>query len=195
MDDTRLVKLIAEEDLRLMVGRLGEEISRDYQEKDLVVVGVLKGSVIFFADLVRAISCPMEMDFVRLASYGADITSSGNVVMTKDLETCIEGRHVLVVEDIVDTGHTTRFLLDLLHHRRPADVRVCSLLRKRVREPLEINVDYVGAEIEDRFVVGYGMDHDERYRSLPAVYMLKFPGRVAQAQGDGPVDTLPEDRG
>lgn len=166
----QLREMISAGEISEMVLRLGVEISRDYQGQELVVVGVLKGSFMFFADLVRQIACPMEMDFVRLASYGAEITSSRNVVMTKDLETVIEGRHVLIIEDIVDTGHTTRFLLDLLIRRHPASLKVCTLLRKKVSKKLEINVDYVGTEIDDRFVVGYGLDWNEKFRNLPGIF-------------------------
>lgn len=169
----QLRQLISPEEIADIVQRLGAEISDDYQGQELVVVGVLKGSFMFFADLVRHITCTTEMDFVRLASYGAEVTSSGNVVMTKDLETVIEDRQVLIVEDIVDTGHTTRFLLDLLASRRPARMKVCTLLRKNISKKLEIDVDYVGKEIDDRFVVGYGLDWNEKFRNLPGIFFME----------------------
>lgn len=169
----QLRELIPPDEVTVIVQRLGAEISRDYEGSELLVVGVLKGSFMFFADLVRRIACPMETDFVRLASYGAEITSSGNVVMTKDLETVIEGRHVLIVEDIVDTGHTTRFLLDLLIRRRPASLKVCTLLRKKVSRKLEIEVNYVGREIDDTFVVGYGLDWNEKFRNLSGIFVME----------------------
>ncbi|MDH4101076.1 MAG: hypoxanthine phosphoribosyltransferase [Nitrospirota bacterium] len=169
----QLKEMITADEIASIVRRMGTEISRDYEGKELLVVCVLKGSAIFFADLVRRLTCTTEMDFVRLTSYGANVTSSGNVVMTKDLDSCIEGRHVLIVEDIIETGHTTRFLVDLLANRRPASLKICTLLKKNVPEKPEIVVDYLGTAIEDRFVVGYGLDLNEKFRNLPSVCFLE----------------------
>lgn len=172
MNNITLTELISPNELQEIVRRLGSEINRDYQDKPLLVVCVLKGSFVFMADLVRRLTCPLEVDFVRLASYGSEITSSGNVAMTKDMETCVDGKELLIVEDIVETGHTTRFLLDLLQSRHPAGIRICTLLKKTVPQKVEIPVHYAGKVIEDHFVVGYGLDWDEKYRHLPGIFKI-----------------------
>jgi hypoxanthine phosphoribosyltransferase len=164
--------LIEEERLQARVRALGAEISRDYAGRDLLLVGVLKGAVFFLADLMRAISVPCEIDFMAISSYGAAHDSSGVVRILKDLDINIEGRHVLVVEDIIDSGLTLSYLVRNLESRSPASLGVCALLTKPERREIEVDVRYVGFEIPNRFVVGYGLDFAERYRNLPYVAVL-----------------------
>ena len=151
---------------------LGEEISRDYEGRDLFLVGVLKGAVFFLSDLMRAISVPSEVDFMAVASYGSSTDSSGVVRILKDLDASIEGREVLIVEDIVDSGLTLSYLLRTLKARDPKSLEVCALLTKPERRKVDLPIRYVGFEIPNRFVVGYGLDHAERYRNLPYVAAL-----------------------
>lgn len=155
------------------VAELADQISRDYQVKELVVIGVLKGAFIFMADLIRVLNIPCRVDFVRLASYGAGAQSSGKVVLTKDIETSIKGQHILVVEDIIDTGLTLSFLTEWFRERNPASLKICAFLDKRKRRKVDIEADYVGFVIDDGFVVGYGLDLDEKARFLPEVYQIK----------------------
>lgn len=158
--------------LATRVAELARAIEGDYREKELLLIGILKGAVIFLADLIRHLSLPVEVDFMAVASYGAATKSSGVVRILKDLEVPLAGRHVLVVEDIVDTGLTLRYLLDLLWAREPASVRTCVLLDKRERRLVPVPVDYCGFVIPDVFVVGYGLDYAEKYRQLPYVAVL-----------------------
>jgi hypoxanthine phosphoribosyltransferase len=160
--------LIAEADLRARVAAMGAEVARDYQGKPLVLVGVLKGSFIFLADLVRAIDLPLSVDFIGISSYQGT-RSSGVVKITSDLTRPIEGKHVLLVEDIVDTGLTMRYLLDNLATRQPLSVRIAALLEKPARAQVKVPIDYRGFVIGDEFVVGYGLDWDGRLRNLPFV--------------------------
>jgi hypoxanthine phosphoribosyltransferase len=157
------------------VAELGAEISRDYAGKDLMLICILKGANIFLADLVRQISIPVEYDFVAVSSYGADTKSSGVVRILKDLDESVESKHVLIVEDIVDTGLTLRlsYLLENLRSRRAASVKVCTLLDKPVRRRVDVPVDYCGFKVEDQFVVGYGLDYQGKYRPLPYIGVLK----------------------
>jgi hypoxanthine phosphoribosyltransferase len=164
--------LIEEERLQARVGELGAEISADYEGRDLLLVGVLKGAVFFMADLMRAISVPCEIDFMAISSYGGASDSSGVVRILKDLDINIEGRHVLVVEDIIDSGLTLSYLVRNLESREPASLSVCSLLTKPERREIEVDVRYVGFEIPNRFVIGYGLDFAEHYRNLPYVGVL-----------------------
>jgi len=167
--------LITEEQIQERVKELGEQISRDYEGKALVLVGILKGAAIFLADLVRHITIPVDYDFVAISSYGADTRSSGVVRLLKDLDASIESKHVLVVEDIVDTGWTLRisYIVDNLRSRKAASVRVCTLLDKPSRRKVDVGIDYYGFIVEDKYVVGYGLDYDGRYRSLPFIGVLK----------------------
>jgi hypoxanthine phosphoribosyltransferase len=169
---SNLETMLTQEQIRAKVAELGAEITRDYAGKELTIVGVLNGSFIFMADLVRSIDLPLTCDFLGLSSYGSATVSSGVVAITKDLAGPIEGRDVLVVEDIIDTGLTMAYLMNNLETRRPASVKVCSLLSKPARRQVEIGVDYLGFTIEDRFVVGYGLDYDGRYRNLPYIGVL-----------------------
>ena len=162
-----------EHDLRRRVAELGEQISRDYADRSLLLVGVLKGAVFFLSDLMRYIDIPVEVDFMAVASYGSATDSSGVVRILKDLDVAIEGRDVLIVEDIVDSGLTLQYLLRNLGSRNPRSLEVCALLTKPARRKVELPSRYVGFEIPDRFVVGYGLDHEERYRNLPFVAVLE----------------------
>lgn len=154
------------------VAALAGEIDRDYAGRELLLVGILKGSFLFIADLVRVLQTPTQVDFVRIASYGSDTRSSGIVEIRKDLEMPIRNRHVLIVEDIVDSGYTLEALCNQLLLRNPASLRVCSLVDKRAQRATEVAVDYVGFSMEQGFIVGYGLDHDEHYRGLPDIYLI-----------------------
>jgi hypoxanthine phosphoribosyltransferase len=165
--------LVTAEDLKSRVLELGEEISRDYAERPLLLVGVLKGAVFFLSDLMRCIDVPVELDFMAVASYGSATDSSGVVRILKDLDASIEGRDVLIVEDIVDSGLTLQYLLRNLGSRNPRTLEVCALLTKPERRKVDLPTRYVGFEIPDRFVVGYGLDYAERYRNLPFVAVLE----------------------
>ena len=164
--------LVQPDDLRRRVAGLGAAISRDYEGRDLLLVGVLKGAVFFLSDLMREITVPCELDFMAVASYGSATDSSGVVRILKDLDASIEGRHVLIVEDIVDSGLTLQYLLRNLRARGPESVEVCALLTKPERRKIELEARYVGFEIPNRFAIGYGLDHEERYRNLPYVAAL-----------------------
>jgi len=168
-----LDQMISTEKLAARVKELGAQIERDYAGKDLVLLGVLKGSYIFISDLARAIDLPLSVDFIGLSSYGEATESSGVVKITSDLSKPIEDKHVLIVEDIVDTGLTMRYLLDNLATRHPASVKLCTLLHKPARARTRIPIDYLGFQIEDRFVVGYGLDAGEKYRNVPFIGVLR----------------------
>lgn len=168
--------LLSREELAERVRQLGREITEAYQGKDLVMIGVLKGSFVFFADLVRQVDLPLRTDFLAVSSYGGGVESSGVVKFTQDLSHPIAGRHVIVVEDIVDTGLTMRYLLENLQTRHPASLAVCSLLEKPDRARVAIDIRFKGFTIPDAFVVGYGLDYDERYRNLPFLGVLKTTG-------------------
>ena len=165
--------LVQPDDLRRKVADLGKQISVDYQDRDLLLVGVLKGAVFFLSDLMREISVPCEVDFMAVASYGSATDSSGVVRILKDLDDSIEGRNVLIVEDIVDSGLTLQYLLRNLRARGPASVEVCALLTKPERRKIDLEARYVGFEIPNKFAIGYGLDHGERYRNLPFVAALQ----------------------
>jgi hypoxanthine phosphoribosyltransferase len=165
--------LVTAEDLQRRVIELGEEISRDYAGRSLLLVGVLKGAVFFLSDLMRFIDIPVEVDFMAVASYGSATDSSGVVRILKDLDASIEGRDVLIVEDIVDSGLTLQYLLRNLGSRNPRTLEVCALLTKPERRKVDLPTRYVGFEIPDRFVVGYGLDYAERHRNLPFVAALE----------------------
>jgi len=164
--------LVQADDLKQRVRQLGQDISRDYADRDLLLVGVLKGAVFFLSDLMRHIDIPCEVDFMAVASYGSATDSSGVVRILKDLDAAIEGRHVLIVEDIVDSGLTLQYLLRNLGAREPHSLEVCALLTKPERRKVELPIRYVGFEIPNRFAIGYGLDHAERYRNLPYVAAL-----------------------
>jgi hypoxanthine phosphoribosyltransferase len=165
--------LVQPDELKQRVRSLGEAVSAEYAERDLLLIGVLKGAVFFLADLMRHIDIPCEVDFMAVSSYGSATDSSGVVRILKDLDTPIEGRHVLIVEDIVDSGLTLQYLMRNLGARNPATLDVCALLTKPDRRKVELPIRFVGFEIPDRFAIGYGLDFDERYRNLPYVAALE----------------------
>ncbi len=174
--DPAIGEMLVEPDvLQERVRELGAEISRDYADRDLILVCVLKGAVFFLSDLMRAIEIPCEVDFMAVASYGSATDSSGVVRILKDLDTVIEGRDVLIVEDIVDSGLTLSYLMRNLKGRGPRSLEVCALLTKPERRKIELPARYIGFEIPDRFAIGYGLDHAERYRDLPFVAALLQP--------------------
>jgi hypoxanthine phosphoribosyltransferase len=164
--------LIDSDGLRSRIGELGEEISAHYAGQDLLLIGVLKGAVFFMADLMRHLTVPCEVDFMAISSYGAQTDSSGVVRILKDLDINIEGRNVLVVEDIIDSGLTLSYLMRNLESREPASLEVCALLTKPARREIDVPVRWIGFEIPNRFVIGYGLDFAERYRNLPYVGVL-----------------------
>jgi hypoxanthine phosphoribosyltransferase len=165
--------LVTQEDLERRVRELGAEISRDYAGKELFLVGVLKGAVFFLSDLMRALEVPCEVDFMAVASYGSSTDSSGVVRILKDLDATIEGKDVLIVEDIIDSGLTLSYLLRTLKARDPRSLEVCALLTKPERREVDLPIRYTGFEIPNKFVIGYGLDHAERYRNLPYVAVLQ----------------------
>ncbi|HOS70006.1 MAG TPA: hypoxanthine phosphoribosyltransferase [Bacillota bacterium] len=165
--------MISEEEISKRVKELGKQLTEDYKGKELLVVGILKGCMLFLSDLVRTIELPLTMDFMVVSSYGATTKSSGVVRIIKDLEREIEGKDVLIVEDIVDTGLTLSYLVENFKARNPKSVRVCSLLDKPDRRKAQVDIQYVGFKIPDEFVVGYGLDYGENYRNLPFVCVLK----------------------
>jgi hypoxanthine phosphoribosyltransferase len=165
--------LIGTEELQAKVAELGRQISEDYRGRNPLLICLLRGAVVFLSDLVRATDIPLEMDFIAISSYGNSTESSGVVRLVMDLKSNITGRDVLIVEDIVDTGRTLAYILDNLRTRRPADIKVCALLSKPSRREVQIEVDYLGFEIPDKFVVGYGLDYAENYRNLPFIGVLR----------------------
>ena len=173
MRDAAIGKILVQPDeLAQRVKELGAQISRDYEGRDLILVGVLKGAIFFLSDLMREIDVHCEVDFMAVASYGSSTDSSGVVRILKDLDAPLEGRDVLIVEDIVDSGLTLQYLLRTLRAREPASIEVCSLLTKPSRRKVDLPIQYVGFEIPNEFAIGYGLDHAERYRNLPYVAVL-----------------------
>lgn len=171
-DDIRAV-LVSEQQLKDKVAQLGAQISQDYADKDLVLVSILKGAVVFMADLMRAVTIPCSIDFMVVSSYGAGTTTTGLVKIIKDLDSELSGKDVLIVEDILDTGVTLSNLVPMLKMRNPNSVRICAILDKPSRRRADIQADYTGFQVPDEFVVGYGLDYDEKYRNLPYVGVLK----------------------
>ena len=165
--------LFSEEQLSQRVSEIAGEITRDYQGKEIVLISVLRGSFVFMADLCRRIDLPCTVDFMAVSSYGSGTSSSGQVQITKDLSGTIEGKHIIVVEDILDSGNTLSYLLRVLEQRGPASIRLCTLLDKPERRVKPVTVDYTGFAIPDAFVVGYGLDYAEKYRNLPYIGILK----------------------
>ena len=165
--------LFSEDQLKARVREIAQEIQRDYAGKEIMLISVLRGSFIFMADLCRALDLPCTLDFMSVSSYGKGTTSSGQVQITKDLSEDISGRHIIVVEDILDSGNTLSYLLKILQHRHPASVRLCTLLDKPERRVKPVGVHYCGFTIPDAFVVGYGLDYAEKYRNLPYIGILK----------------------
>ena len=170
----RIEVLLSEEVVDAKIKELGEQISRDYEGKDVHLICILKGSVFFVCELAKRITVPVTMDFMSVSSYGADTKSSGVVRIVKDLDEPICGKDVIVVEDIVDSGNTLSYLLELLNDRKPNSLKLCTLLDKPERRRKPVNVDYTGFQIPDEFVVGYGLDYAQKYRNLPYVGVVKF---------------------
>ena len=173
MPEPVLKMLFPRAEIETHVQRLAAEISGDFQDRQLLVIGVLKGSFLFVADLVRAITSPLIVDFVRLASYGSETRSSGIVEIRQDLEIPLQGRDVLIVEDIIDSGYTLETLYHRLLLRQPRSLKICTLIDKRAARAVDIQADYVGMKMAEGFIVGYGLDFDERYRNLPDIYLLE----------------------
>ena len=165
--------VFSREVIQKRVQEMADQISKDYTGSDLIMIGILRGAFIFMADLIRAMNIPCKVDFVRVASYGAGTESFGKIVMTKDIETSICGRDILIVEDIIDKGLTLQYLTSWFKERNPHSLKVCAFLDKRKRRKVSFEADYVGFTIDDGFVVGYGLDYDEKYRFLPDVYIIK----------------------
>lgn len=165
--------LFSREKIATEVRRIGQEISLDYGTQEIMLVGVLKGSFLFLADLIREIETPTVVDFVRLASYGSGTQTSGIIEFRKELEMPIRDRDVIIVEDIVDSGYTLECLYNKLLLQQPRSLKICTLIDKRARREVEIEADYVGISMEDGFIIGYGLDHDERYRNLPDIYLVE----------------------
>lgn len=165
--------LITKDRLAARVKELSRDLDEEYRGKNPIVVCILKGSTLFFADLVREMKIPVEFDFLAISSYGNKTKSSGEVKMIKDLDNLIENRHVLIIEDIVDSGYTLTYLKKLLSSRKPASVKICTLLDKKSRREVPLEPDYCGFEIDDYFVVGYGLDYAQKYRNLPEIGILK----------------------
>jgi hypoxanthine phosphoribosyltransferase len=169
--------LISADEIRAKVATLATRVSCDYQDRPLVVIGVLKGAWVFMADLVRALKIPMECDFLAVSSYGSETESSGVVKILSDLSVSIEGKDVLLVEDIVDTGITLNYIKGLLELRRPHSLKICALLDKPARHRTDVQIDYLGFTIPNKFVIGYGIDYDERFRNLPYIGYIEFLDR------------------
>ena len=170
---SQLKTLISHDEIAKAVARLASEINRDYQGKQPLLISVLKGSFVFMADLIRQLDLPLELDFVKLSSYGSARESSGKVKVVQGLKTPIKGRDVLVVEDIVDTGISTCFLLDYLKKKKPASLKLCVLADKPSRHKVPVSIDYLGFTVPSKFIVGYGMDCAEKFRNLPDIYAIE----------------------
>lgn len=173
MEDVIKEVLVSEEEIAKKVEELAKKITEDYRGKDLLLVGILKGSVIFMSALAQKIELPVQMDFMAVSSYGKSSTSTGEVRINKDLDFSVEDRNLLIIEDIIDTGYTLGYLIDNLKKRGAKSIKVCTLLDKPDRRKVDINVDYLGFVIPDEFIVGYGLDYAEQYRNLPYVAALK----------------------
>ena len=173
MKDDLLKTLYTEDEIKKRVAEIGAEISRDYAGKVPIVVGILKGASVFFADLIRAVDEPLQIDFMSLSSYGAGTKSSGVVTVRKDMDAKVKGRSVIICEDIVDSGRTMEFLISLLKERGAEDVAVCALLSKPSRREVPVKIDYCGWEVPDEFLVGYGLDYAEKYRNIPYIGILR----------------------
>ena len=164
--------LVTQEEIAEAVARLGKTLTEDYKDKEVVVVGILRGAAIFMADIIRAMDCYLTIDFMDVSSYGEALQSSGEVKIVKDLDTRVEGKDILIVEDIIDTGQTLKYIVDLLHYRKANSVKVWTLLDKKERRVNNMEADYVGLDIPNEFVVGYGLDYKQEYRNLPYIGVL-----------------------
>jgi hypoxanthine phosphoribosyltransferase len=172
MEGCRLHPLLSQEQIASIVQDLADQISKDYDGRELVLVCILKGAFMFLSDLIRHLGIPVQVDFVRLASYGSGIKTSGNIEITKDIEISLEKKDVLIIEDIIDSGRTLQFLKNRLALLNPSSIKVCALLDKKARREVDMEADYLGTEVEDVFIVGYGIDFNENYRHLPGIYYV-----------------------
>jgi hypoxanthine phosphoribosyltransferase len=175
LDDKNFTKYLNRHEIDAAVQNLANRLNTDYEGKQVVLVSVLKGAIIFMADLVRHLKLDVEIEFFRLSSYGKSRTSSGTVTVIKDISADIRGKHVLIVEEIIDSGRTLKFLYDRLKQSGPASVEIVTLLNKAAKRVVDVDVKYVGRSIDDQFLVGYGLDLEERCRNLPDIYYLKYP--------------------
>jgi len=173
MDEIKTKLIFTQEQISREIDRMAGEIMRDHPGREIFLIAVLKGAFLFVSDLARKISAPVVIDFVRLASYGSETSSSGLVEIRKDLELSIKGKDVVIVEDIVDSGRTLETLYHKLLQREPRSLKICTLIDKRSRREVEIDADYVGMTLDDGFIVGYGLDYDEKYRNLPDIYLVE----------------------
>jgi hypoxanthine phosphoribosyltransferase len=172
MEGYRLNPLFSQEQIASIIQHLADQISKDYQGRELVLVCILKGAFMFLSDLIRHLQIPVQVDFVRLASYGSGMKTSGKIEITKDIEITLEKKDVLIIEDIIDSGRTLQFLKDRLARLKPRSIKVCALLDKKTRREVEMEADYLGTEVDDIFIVGYGIDFNENYRYLPEIYYV-----------------------
>ncbi|QHQ60497.1 hypoxanthine phosphoribosyltransferase [Anaerocolumna sedimenticola] len=173
MDNKKINVLIPKEEVDKKIRELGEQISKEYAGKELHLICVLKGGVFITCELAKNITVPVSLDFMSVSSYGDETVSSGRVKIIKDLDDSIEGKEVLIVEDIIDSGNTLRYLIDLLNSRKPKSIKICTLLDKPERRITDVEVDYVGFQIPDKFVVGYGLDYMQKYRNLPFIGVVE----------------------
>lgn len=165
--------LYSEEEISAVVKDLGAQLTKEYEGKNPLVIGVLKGAVMFMTDLSRAMSCDLELDFMDVSSYGAGMESSGDVKILKDLDTTVDGRDLLIVEDIIDTGRTLSYLIEIFKYRKAKSIKVVTLMDKKERRVVDLEADYIGINVPNEFVVGYGLDFNEKYRNLPYIGVLK----------------------
>lgn len=172
LEGYRLNRLFTQEQIASWVENLADQISKDYKGRELVVVCILKGAFMFFSDLIRRLRIPVQIDFVRLASYGSSMKTCGEIAITKDIEISLEQKDVLIIEDIIDSGRTLRFLKERLALLNPRSIKVCALLDKKARREVEMEADYLGTDVDDIFIVGYGIDFNEHYRHLPEIYYV-----------------------
>jgi hypoxanthine phosphoribosyltransferase len=172
MEGYRLNPLLSQEQIASIVQDLADQISKDYNGRELVLICILKGAFMFLSDLIRHLRIPVQVDFVRLASYGSGMKTSGEIEITKDIEIPLEKKDVLIIEDIIDSGRTLQFLKRRLALLNPRSIKVCALLDKKVRREVDMEADYLGTDVEDIFVVGYGIDFNENYRHLPEIYYV-----------------------
>lgn len=171
--DKKINVLISEEEVAAKVKELGAQISKDYEGKEIHLICVLKGGVFITCELAKNLTVPVSLDFMAVSSYGDDTVSSGRVKIVKDLDEAIEGKDILIVEDIIDSGNTLRYLVDLLYSRKPNSIKICTLLDKPERRVTDVEVDYVGFQIPDKFVIGYGLDYVQKYRNLPYIGVVE----------------------
>ena len=165
--------LYSEEEISAVVKDLGAQLTKEYEGKNPLVIGVLKGAVMFMTDLSRAMDCDLELDFMDVSSYGAGMESSGDVKILKDLDTTVDGRELLIVEDIIDTGRTLSYLIEIFKYRKAKSIKVVTLMDKKERRVVDLEADYIGINVPNEFVVGYGLDFNEKYRNLPYIGILK----------------------